>query len=404
MNEGLTYSELENEIIELQIENKTLGLSLSIQSKEKKKRAAELTIANIELEYQRGEKKKRAAELLIAKVELNFQNEEKAKRAAELILANNELDFQKEEKAKRAAELIIANVELVFQHEEKVKRAAELIIKKIKFAQKSRENEKLEEELVIANLAVALQVELIVAKDKAEESEIYLSKLNATKDKLFSIIAHDLRSPFNCILGFTNLLIENFKNYEDAEVEESLGNISLSAKNTLVLLDNLLNWARSKTGQIDVEPENLDLSPLIEEVFELSSLSAKNKNIVLNYAYSEEIIIFSDLNMLKTIIRNLISNAIKFTNPGGQIFVSASKKDTFVEIAVSDNGVGMDEATRNKLLNPDTHETALGTAGEKGSGLGLMLCKEFVEKQGGEIWVQSVLGKGSVFRFSLPLN
>jgi signal transduction histidine kinase len=356
---------------------------LEYQSGEKKKRAAELTIANIELEYQRGEKKKRAAELLIAKVELNFQNEEKAKRAEELILANNELDFQNEEKAKRASELII---------------------KKIKFAQKSRENEKLEQELVILNLAVALQAELIVAKDKAEENEIYLSKINATKDKLFSIIAHDLRSPFNCILGFTDLLIENFKDYEDAEVEEFLGNISLSAKNTLILLDNLLNWAKSKTGQINVEPEKLALSSVIEEVFELSSISAKDKNIVLNYVYSEEIIISADLNMLKAIIRNLISNAIKFTNPDGQIFVTASKKDMFVEIAVSDNGVGMDETTRNKLLNPDTHETALGTAGEKGSGLGLMLCKEFVEKQGGEIWVQSVLGKGSVFRFSLPLN
>ena len=362
MNERLTYRELEKDIIELQIENETLGLNLTIQSKERQKRAAELVIANVELEYQRGEKKKRAAELSIANIELEYQRGEKKKRAAELVIANVELDFQNEEKAKRATEL------------------------------------------TIANLAVVLQSELIVAKDKAEENEIYLSKLNATKDKLFTIIAHDLRSPFNCILGFTELLIENFKDYEEAEVEAFLTKISLSAQNTLVLLENLLNWAKSKTGQIDVKPEKVVLSSVVQEIFELSSLSAKNKDIVLNYAYLEEIIIFADLNMLKTIIRNLISNAIKFTNTDGQILVTASKKGKFIEIAVSDNGVGMDEGIRNKLFRQETHQTTLGTAGENGSGLGLMLCKEFVEKQGGEIWVQSVLGKGSVFRFSLPLN
>jgi signal transduction histidine kinase len=383
MDERLTYRELEKDIIELQIENETLGLNLTIQSKERQKRAAELVIANVELEYQRGEKKKRAAELSIANIELEYQRGEKKKRAAELVIANVELDFQNEEKAKRASELALANIELDFQNEEKAKRATEL---------------------TIANLAVVLQSELIVAKDKAEENEIYLSKLNATKDKLFTIIAHDLRSPFNCILGFTELLIENFKDYEEAEVEAFLTKISLSAQNTLVLLENLLNWAKSKTGQIDVKPEKVVLSSVVQEIFELSSLSAKNKDIVLNYAYLEEIIIFADLNMLKTIIRNLISNAIKFTNTDGQILVTASKKGKFIEIAVSDNGVGMDEGIRNKLFRQETHQTTLGTAGENGSGLGLMLCKEFVEKQGGEIWVQSVLGKGSVFRFSLPLN
>ena len=404
MNDKTTYKELENQIAELQTQNEILRLDFSIQSLEREKRAAVLKIANIELEYQSEEKKKRAAELKIANIELEYQSEEKGKRADELKIANIELEHQSEEKGKRADELIIANIELVFQNEEKAKRAAELIVSKIKFAQQSDENEKLEEELIIANLAVDLQSELIVAKEKAEENEIKLGELIATKDKLFSIIAHDLRSPFNSILGFLELLIENVKNYEVADVEKYLGIINLSAKNTLVLLDNLLNWAKSQTGQIIFKPEKIVLSSLIQEIFELLNPSAKNKNIVLNHIQSEEIIVFADLNMIKTVLRNLISNAIKFTNSNGKINVYGLQNDKFIEIAVSDNGVGMNEETQNELFRLETNETSKGTANEKGSGLGLILCKEFVEKHGGKIWVKSELGKGSVFKFTLPLN
>ena len=338
----------------------------------------------------------------ISYTDITPQNIEKGKRATELNIANIELENQSREKGKRADELKIANIELVFQKEEKAKRAAESVISKITFAQQSEENEKLSEELIIANLAVALQSELIVAKEKAEKNEIQLRELNATKDKLFSIIAHDLQSPFNSILGFSELLIENLKNYEVTEVEKFLNNINLSAKNTLVLLSNLLNWAKSQIGQINFKPEKIVLSSIIQEILELSSASAKNKNILLNHIQSEKIVAFADINMIKTVLRNLISNAIKFTNSNGEINVSAIQNAKFIEIAVSDNGVGMNEEAQNKLFRLETNETTTGTANEEGSGLGLILCKEFIEKHNGEIWVESKLGQGSVFKFKFP--
>ncbi len=312
--------------------------------------------------------------------------------------------IQSEEKEKRADELIIANIELVFQNEEKAKRATELIISKIKFAQQSEENEKLAEELIIANLAVALQSELIIAKEKAEENEIQLRELNATKDKLFSIIAHDLRNPFNSILGFSELLIENVKKYEAAETEECLRLISLSAKKTIILLDNLLSWAKSQTGQINYKPEKLILSSIIQDILDISISNAKIKNISLNYMQSGDIKVYADKNMLTTVLRNLISNAIKFTKPGGEIKVFTISEQNQAEISISDNGVGMNDGTRKKLFKISANITTVGTAEEKGSGLGLVLCKEFVEKLGGNIWVESETGKGSDFKFTLPLN
>ncbi len=239
---------------------------------------------------------------------------------------------------------------------------------------------------------------------RIEQSEAELKELNGTKAKLFSIIAHDLRSPFNSILGFTELLIENLNNLGVEESEKYLDIINSSAKNTLILLDNLLNWAKSQTGQVIFKPEKVVLSSIIQEIFELLNSSAKNKNILLNCFQLEEIIVFADQNMIKTILRNLISNAIKFTNSNGKIDVTALQNDNFIEIAVSDNGVGMNEEIRNKLFSLETNETTIGTANEKGSGLGLILCKEFVEKHGGKIWVESELGKGSVFKFKLPLK
>ena len=380
------------------------NIELDYQSKEKGRRADELKIANVELEHQSEEKEKRAAELIIANIELDYQSREKGRRADELKIANVELEHQSEEKAKRAAELIIANIELVFQKEEKAKRAAELIISKIKVAQQSEENDKLAEELIIAKLAVDLQSELIAAKEKAEENAIQLRELNATKDKLFSIIAHDLRSPFQNILSLSDLFIENFKRNEVEQNSALLGMISLSARNTLVLLDNLLHWAKLQTGQINSKPEKLVLSAIIKEILAFSMTSATLKNISLNYIQIDGIEVFANEDMLKLVLRNLISNAIKFTKPGGNINVSVITDQNVAEISVSDNGVGMKVETIKNLFNIEENSTSVGTANERGSGLGLVLCKEFVEKLNGTIWVESEFGKGSDFRFTLPLK
>jgi signal transduction histidine kinase len=251
--------------------------------------------------------------------------------------------------------------------------------------------------------------ELLQAKEELKqhnkqlkESEQQLREINATKDKLFSIIAHDLRSPFNTILGYSEELIENVKDNDSTESEKFSVIINSSAKNTLTLLDNLLNWAKSQIGQSIFNPRRINLASTIQEIIAISSPTAKIKNISINYIPSDNTEVYADINMLKTVLRNLLSNAIKFTNIGGKVNIWAIQYQNHVEITVSDNGVGMNKETINKLFKIDSNYTTKGTAKEGGSGLGLVLCKEFVEKHGGKIWVESEEGKGSDFKFTLP--
>jgi two-component system, sensor histidine kinase and response regulator len=246
----------------------------------------------------------------------------------------------------------------------------------------------------------------ISKRKKAElllkERENQLRELNSNRDKLYSIIAHDLRSPFNAILGLSEILLKKMDDLQADESEKFLAMINTSAKNTLILLDNLLTWTRSQTGKNIFNPERSSLPTIINEILEVSKSIAKIKNISLNYLQTEYIEVYADVNMLKTILRNLISNAIKYTSPNGEITISAIQYQNHIEITVADNGVGMNEVTRDKLFDVKTNVTTTGTANEKGSGLGLILCKEFVEKHGGDIWVKSTLGEGSTFSFSLP--
>lgn len=248
----------------------------------------------------------------------------------------------------------------------------------------------------------------ITERKKAElllkEQESQLRELVSTKDKLFSIIAHDLRSPFNGLLCFSELLIKNPEDLEKGEAESYLEMINSLAKNTLDLLDNLLSWAKAQTGQLVFKPEKTNLSAIVREILEISKPIAKLKEISLNYIQEDDIEVYADVNMLKTILRNLISNAIKFTKSNGEVKIYAIQKQDSIEINISDNGIGMSEEAQNKIFIFDKKAIISGTANEKGSGLGLMLCKEFVEKHGGKIWVESKVGKGSDFKFSLPLE
>jgi len=323
-------------------------------------------------------------------------NEEKADRAAELVIANKELVFQNEEKEKRVDELVIAKTE-------KVKRAAELVVtnEELVFA---TEKAKLVEELIIANKDLKHQISVRQqAEESLKESESCLQQLNSTKDKLFSIIAHDLRSPIGNILGLSELLIDSKQISDIEESKEVIKLINTTANHTLILLDNLLAWAKSQTGQIDFKPENLHLQPIIQEIVVVYNASAAQKNIVLNYK-PDDIVAYADPNMLKTVLRNLVSNAIKLIDSGGKIDINAVSDQNQTEISISDNGVGMNEETRNKLFRIDTTLTTKGTANESGSGLGLILCKEFVEKHQGKIWVESEIGKGSSFHFTIPCS
>jgi PAS domain S-box-containing protein len=241
-----------------------------------------------------------------------------------------------------------------------------------------------------------------LAEEKLAKYHNQLKELNATKDKLFSIIAHDLRSPFSTILGFSELLFENIRKVDIETSLEYIEQINSTAKQTLLQLENLLAWAKTQTGQIYFNPENLQLQNIIQEVVDPLNSSAILKNIILDYSISNSIVVFADHNMLQAVLRNLVSNGIKFTNFGGSIFIEVVTKQNLVEITVSDNGVGMDEETCDKLFRIDTTIVTTGTANERGSGFGLILCKEFVEHNGGKIWAKSKIGKGSKFIFTLP--
>ncbi|MBU2904226.1 PAS domain-containing sensor histidine kinase [Arenibacter algicola] len=246
--------------------------------------------------------------------------------------------------------------------------------------------------------------ERIKAEEDLRESEIQLRELNATKDKLFSIIAHDLRSPFNNILVLCDILKTQITKLEDTDAPVYLGLIQSTAKNTLVLLENLLDWAKSQSGQISFKTEKTGISSVIHEILELSMSIAQTKGISIKVSVEDEIEVNSDKKILKTVFRNLISNAIKYSKPGGNITISAIDEENQIKIIISDSGVGMDAKTLENLFGITTNTPLPGTLNEKGSGFGLVLCKEFVEKLGGKIWVESEEGKGSNFMFTIPRN
>ncbi|WP_276169067.1 PAS domain-containing sensor histidine kinase [Zobellia alginiliquefaciens] len=242
------------------------------------------------------------------------------------------------------------------------------------------------------------------AEEDLRKSETQLRKVGDTKDKLFSIIAHDLRSPFNNISLLSDLLGDSIQKNDVAQSNEYLELIDRTTKNSLNLLDNLLNWAKSQMGQLELESKSVCVHQIINETLELYETIAKTKDITLNYSKVEAIEVRSDDKMIRTVVRNLVSNAIKFTKPGGNINLSTALSDTHVEVTVSDNGVGMSSDTCKRLFGINTNMACVGTADEKGSGFGLVLCKEFVEKLGGKIWAESTLGEGSDFKFTVPLN
>ncbi len=246
------------------------------------------------------------------------------------------------------------------------------------------------------------------AEQELMEREAELIELNATKDKFFSIIAHDLKSPFNSILGFSKILNENFENYDLEKKKYFLSILHKSIQNTFNLLENLLTWSRSQRGIIDFNPEKLNLKLIFNETIELLDQRAKNKSILLVDKIHEDIFVSADKNMLLTIIRNLISNAVKFTPKGGIIELNSTlkaneKNHKFVKIGVMDSGVGVSKEIQSKLFDIGESVSTKGTENESGTGLGLVLCKEFVEKHGGEIWVESDIGVGSEFYFTIPL-
>jgi len=248
--------------------------------------------------------------------------------------------------------------------------------------------------------------ELVRKKEDLENANAELSKLNATKDKLFSIIAHDLKSPFNALLGFSDLLYTNAKNSSKEEIQHYSKLLLDSATKAYDLLENLLHWSRAQRGSIVYSPLVFDLSRLIDKSINLFQSVAENKNITISKEVnSKTTTAFADESLIDIVVRNILNNAIKFTKPDGQITIRCSDFDTkYLQVEFEDNGVGIKEENIGKLFRMDQSFSTVGTKQEKGTGLGLILCKEFIELNKGTIWVESKLNTGSRFIFTIPKN
>ena len=245
--------------------------------------------------------------------------------------------------------------------------------------------------------------EEIHAESKIKKQNEELINLNATKDKFFSIIAHDLRTPFNSFLGLTQIMAEDLPSLKMSQVQEIAVSMSKSATNLYRLLENLLQWSQIQHGAIPFNPEVVQLGLVADESIDMIQESAKSKGIDITYVIPDNTEVFADSNMLQTIIRNLISNAVKFTPKGGKVNLSAkATNEKTIEISIKDSGIGMNQKLINNLFRLDIKTNRTGTEGEPSSGLGLLLCKEFIEKHGGKIWVESEVGIGSAFYFTLP--
>ncbi|MEI7526025.1 MAG: PAS domain-containing sensor histidine kinase [Mariniphaga sp.] len=235
-----------------------------------------------------------------------------------------------------------------------------------------------------------------------KDNELKLIELNATKDKFFSIIAHDLRSPFNSVIGFSEHLLELIEKKEYENIELYANIILQSSNRAMDLLTNLFEWSQSQSGRMELHPEDFPMIPLIKEQIVLYKDIAEQKSITITNSLTPDIRVNADKAMIKSLLRNLISNAIKFTPSGGKIAILAVEKQNEIIVSVSDNGIGISKAGINNLFSIGHSYSTPGTNKEKGTGLGLILCQEYIKKNNGKIWVESEPGKGTTFYFSIP--
>ena len=259
------------------------------------------------------------------------------------------------------------------------------------------------EELIIR---VTHQISLVAAKRIIVAQTEELRKTIMGRDKLYSVIAHDdLRSPMGSIKMVLNMLILNLPSETiGEEMYELLTMANQTTEDVFSLLDNLLKWTKSQIGKLKVVYQDINMVEVVEGVSEIFTMVAGLKNIkIVQDVPVADVAVRADIDMVKTVIRNLISNAIKFSNEGAEVVVSLAEEDGMAIVSVKDSGCGIDEENQRKLLHTDTHFSTFGTNNEEGSGLGLLLCKDFVIKNGGKLWFTSKKGEGSTFSFSIPL-
>ena len=239
--------------------------------------------------------------------------------------------------------------------------------------------------------------------DKLKKTKEQLKESNSKKDKFFNIIAHDLRAPFNSILGLTEMLKLEAEELSPEEVADFASRIHDNSKNVLEMVEDLLNWARMQTNHIEYNPKIINMSDVVFDTLYLLKLEAASKGIKIKSDMEEDIFAYGDQNMISLVLRNLVSNAIKFTNGNGTIIISVSAVGDKVKVSVHDDGVGIKRENLKKILAIDEHYTKLGTNNEKGTGLGLILCREFLSKNNSQLLINSTFGKGSTFSFELPI-
>ena len=258
------------------------------------------------------------------------------------------------------------------------------------------------EELIIR---VTHQISLVAAKRLILSKTEELQRTIAGRDKLYSVIAHDLRSPMGSIKMVLNMLILNLPSEKiGAEMYELLTMANQTTEDVFSLLDNLLKWTKSQIGKLNVVYQDVDLVEVTDGVIEIFSMVASLKKIRIREMKPEKMMVNADIDMLKTVVRNLLSNAIKFSKENSEVLVKMEEVDGMTVVSVQDYGCGISEEGQKKLLHTDTHFSTFGTNNEEGSGLGLLLCKDFVVKNGGKLWFTSKEGEGSIFSFSIPVK
>ncbi len=249
---------------------------------------------------------------------------------------------------------------------------------------------------IIGSIGIARD---ITAKKKAEEE---LKSLIKTKDKFLSVIAHDLRDPFNILIGYSDLILEKFDTLSKEDIRKYVMAMNNSSNNGFNLLKNLLDWSRAESDKITYTPEKINLSQIIDFIAQALQYAAQNKNIKIILDYEQNTTVVTDENMIKTVLRNLISNAIKFSYKNGEIKISIINEKLQYVVQIKDDGIGISEENQQIIFAANSNFTQRGTSNEKGTGLGLNICKEFISRWKGRIWVESSLGQGSTFSFSIP--
>lgn len=244
-------------------------------------------------------------------------------------------------------------------------------------------------------------LELYHSRTVIDRQNRQLQELNEIKDKVFSIVTQDLKNPFHSLIGFAELLLKEHKDYDPGKMEKYLQQMYQTAKQGYNLLENVSEWARLQSGNVKIINRRVTLYPLVVNLLAPYQQQAKAKGITLDNFVDESLNVHADVQILKLIIRNLLSNAIKYTDHGGHVKISTKDKDYITEVIVEDNGIGVPEEKHHTLLNGDPQQSTLGTDNEKGTGIGLMLCKQLIDKMNGKIWFDSTPGKGSAFHFTV---